>query len=385
MAHPGSFNHDLPPSNRDTRIDVVRSLALLTIFINHIPGTIYEHITHKNFGFSDATEIFVLLSGVSLGLSFHARFHKERFTLIVRKLWRRAFQLYKAHLFATFATLSLFLGASFLWNSEKLLSMNNIGLFLTQPVTAFFSTLSFGHQLGYNNILPLYIVLTIISPLALYLSCKHKRLLLFISFIIYLICGFYKIAPPSYPLPGKWFLNPLSWQFLFVIGLTGTLYLKQGKTIPFQPFLFILSAGYIILSLLWVRLNWWWVLGWLNWSSPLVNFNKTFLSLPRLLHILSLSFLVLCLPWLYKRLRVSEKHPLAILGKHGLPVFVIGTIFAIFGQIFKTLVPSSFFSDTLLIMSGIAVQFFVAYYYENQKSHRQSSRSPSPSEHQRNA
>ncbi len=39
---------------RDTRIDVLRALALLTIFINHVPGTIYEHFTTKNFGFSDA-------------------------------------------------------------------------------------------------------------------------------------------------------------------------------------------------------------------------------------------------------------------------------------------------------------------------------------------
>lgn len=35
------------PQGRDTRIDVFRALALLTIFINHVPGTIYEHFTHK--------------------------------------------------------------------------------------------------------------------------------------------------------------------------------------------------------------------------------------------------------------------------------------------------------------------------------------------------
>lgn len=383
MAYHETFNYSTHISNRDTRIDVVRSLALLTIFINHIPGTVYEHITHKNFGFSDATEIFVLLSGVSLGLSFHARLHKEHFHFFVYKLWHRAFQLYKAHIFATFTTLGLFLGAFFFWNAEKLLLMNNINLFTTQPVTTFFSTLGLGHQLGYNNILPLYIVLMIFSPFALYLSRKHKVSLLFISFIIYLICGFYRIAPPSYPLQGQWFLNPLSWQFLFVIGLTGTLCLKQGKTIAFQPCLFFLSASYLVLSLLWVRLNWWGIIGWLNLSSPLINFNKTFLSLPRLLHILSLSFVVLSLPWLHERLRVSQKHPLAILGKHSLPVFVTGTIFSMFGQIFKTLVHSTFFSDTLLITGGIAIQFLVAYYHENQRSYRQSTHRLLSTEHQR--
>ncbi len=377
MGYQGVLNHNTHPSHRDTCIDVFRSLALLTIFINHIPGTLYESFTHRNFGFSDAAEVFVLLSGISLGLSFHARLHQKPFTFIVRKLWQRAFQLYGAYLFTTFVTLSLFFAGFLLWRSEKLLSMNNVGLFLTQPFVAFFSTLSFGHQLGYNNILPLYIVLMLFAPFVLYLSCKHKGLLLLSSFILYLVCGFYKIAPPSYPLEGKWFLNPLSWQFLFIIGLTATLSLKQGKTITFKPFWIVLSAGYLLLAFLWVRFNWWGILGWLGWSSPLINFNKTFLSLPRLLHIVALSVLVLCLPRLHKWFCVSPQNPLAILGKHSLPVFVMGTVFAMFGQVFKTVVTGTFFSDTLLIISGITLQFGVAYYYEKRRSLRWfSSRKP---------
>ncbi|EJF89735.1 hypothetical protein ME1_00505 [Bartonella vinsonii subsp. arupensis OK-94-513] len=359
------------PSYRDTRIDVFRSLALLTIFINHIPGTLYEHITHKNFGFSDSAEIFVLLSGVSLGLSFHAYLSRESFVFIVRKLWQRALQLYGAYLFTTFVTLSLFLGAFLLWRTEQLLTMNNVGLFYTQPFVAFFSILSLGHQLGYNNILPLYMTLMFFAPFFLYCSCKHKGLLLLGSFILYLICGFYEIAPPSYPLEGKWFFNPLSWQFLFVIGLISTLSLKQGKTIAFQPFWIILAASYLLLSLLWVRLNWWGVVEWLGWSSsPLMNFNKTFLSLPRLFHVIALSTLILCLPRLSQWFYVSPQHPLAILGKHSLPVFVTGTVFAMFGQVLKTVMTGTFFSDTLLIISGIIAQFAVAYYYEKRQSLR---------------
>lgn len=41
------------PRQRDTRLDVFRALALLTIFVNHVPGQYLEHLTHKNFGFSD--------------------------------------------------------------------------------------------------------------------------------------------------------------------------------------------------------------------------------------------------------------------------------------------------------------------------------------------
>lgn len=368
MGYQCILNHQPYPIQRDTRIDVFRSLALLTIFINHIPGTLYESITHRNFGFSDAAEAFVLLSGISLGLSFHAHLHREPFVFIVRKLWYRALQLYGAYLFTTFVTLSLFVGAFLLCRLEKLLTMNNMGLFFTQPLTAFLHSLSFGHQLGYNNILPLYIVLMLFAPLALYWSCKHKGLLLLGSFMLYLICGFYEIAPSSYPIEGKWFLNPLSWQLLFVIGLVTTLSLKQGKTIPFQPFFIVLAALYLLLSLLWVRFNWWGILGWLGWSSPLLNFNKTFLSLPRLLHILALAALILCWSRLHNWFCVSKQHPLAILGKYSLPVFVTGTVFAMCAQILKTVMTGTFFSDTLLIVSGIALQFGVAYYCERRRA-----------------
>ncbi|WP_144751355.1 OpgC family protein [Bartonella saheliensis] len=363
-----AHHHTHPVVHRDTRIDVFRSLALLTIFINHIPGTLYEFITHRNFGFSDSAEVFVLLSGVSLGLSFHARLQHKPFIFIVRKLWQRALQLYGAYLFTTFVTLSLFVGAFLLCRSEKLLTMNNMGLFFTQPLTAFLHTFSFGHQLGYNNILPLYIVLMLFAPLALYWSCKHKGLLLLGSFLLYLICGLYEIAPSSYPIEGKWFLNPLSWQLLFVIGLTTTLFLKEGKKIAFQPLIIVVAALYLLLSLLWVRFNWWGILGWLGWSSPLLNFNKTFLSLPRLFHIVAFAALILCWPRLHNWFYVSKQHPLAILGKYSLPVFVTGTVFAMFAQILKTVMTATFFSDSLLIISGIALQFGVAYYWEKRRA-----------------
>ncbi|EJZ16569.1 OpgC domain-containing protein, partial [Rhizobium sp. Pop5] len=59
---------------RDTRLDVLRGLALIMIFINHVPGQIFEYATTKNFGFSDAAEAFVLISGIAVGLAYGSRF-----------------------------------------------------------------------------------------------------------------------------------------------------------------------------------------------------------------------------------------------------------------------------------------------------------------------
>ena len=52
-----------PKRERDVRIDFFRGLALLLIFIDHVPDNPWSFYTLKNFGFADASEVFVLLAG----------------------------------------------------------------------------------------------------------------------------------------------------------------------------------------------------------------------------------------------------------------------------------------------------------------------------------
>src|ERR1700736_4815443 len=51
------------PGTRDLRLDLFRGLALWLIFLDHIPSYIVNWITIRNYGFSDAAEIFVFISG----------------------------------------------------------------------------------------------------------------------------------------------------------------------------------------------------------------------------------------------------------------------------------------------------------------------------------
>src|SRR6202011_3254892 len=51
------------PGERDLRLDLFRGLALWLIFLDHIPSNIVNWITIRNYGFSDAAEIFVFISG----------------------------------------------------------------------------------------------------------------------------------------------------------------------------------------------------------------------------------------------------------------------------------------------------------------------------------
>ncbi|TIT25777.1 MAG: hypothetical protein E5W78_21195, partial [Mesorhizobium sp.] len=94
MRIPDTRIPDTRIQERDTRIDVFRALALLIIFVDHVPGTVFETLTYKNFGFSDAAEAFVLISGMSVALAYGSKFEPGNRLMATLKLWRRAGVLY---------------------------------------------------------------------------------------------------------------------------------------------------------------------------------------------------------------------------------------------------------------------------------------------------
>src|SRR5688572_26151708 len=89
-------------SPRDPRLDVLRGAALVMIFATHVPGNVYEGLTLRTWGFSDAAEGFVLMSGVSAGLAYGLAFRPGGDASGgLRRVWARAWTLYLAHLLTT--------------------------------------------------------------------------------------------------------------------------------------------------------------------------------------------------------------------------------------------------------------------------------------------
>src|SRR6266487_3947919 len=139
------------PAKRIDGIDFWRGFALLTIFIDHVPENIFQHVTQKNFGFSDATELFVFLSGVSVALAYGTRF---------------------------------FDGAAALWDEDDLLE--DADAVVSNPLQTTAAILALLHQLDNANILPLYIALLLMTPLLLVLARRDDRLMLAAAAGIYL-------------------------------------------------------------------------------------------------------------------------------------------------------------------------------------------------------
>jgi hypothetical protein len=84
---------------RDLRLDLFRGVALWFIFLDHIPANIFSWITIRNYGFSDATEIFIFISGYTSALVY-GRAMRDRGSIVgAAKILRRVWQLYVAHIF----------------------------------------------------------------------------------------------------------------------------------------------------------------------------------------------------------------------------------------------------------------------------------------------
>lgn len=363
---------------RDHRIDLLRGLALMMIFINHIPGTIWEHLTSRNFGFSDAAEGFVLMSGIATGLAYGPIFLRGSPTVAdAMKPWRRAFTLWWVHVAVVGFILVLFFAASAQPGIMEMAGRRNILPALTDPFGFAVPLLLLGHQFAYADILPLYVVLMLCAPGILFLASRRPRLVMAGALALWFIVGLFRIKMPTFPLNSGWFFNPLAWQVLFVAGiLTGLAMRQKRRFLSIRIWPFRLAVAFLIVSAIWIQVpavaalgghGLWLLHEYAGFPHVFTSFDKSFVFLPRLLHILALAYVLSALPIL----KTFAKHPLAapivMLGRHSLPVFAVSTVLAYIAQVVKVIMPASTLLDTTLIASGFVVLFAVASFYDKKK------------------
>src|SRR5260370_29471886 len=86
-------------TGRDLRLDLFRGIALWLIFLDHIPSNVVAWGTIRNYGFSDATEIFVFVSGYTAAFVYGKEMGERGFMIAGAHILRRGWPIYVAHLF----------------------------------------------------------------------------------------------------------------------------------------------------------------------------------------------------------------------------------------------------------------------------------------------
>jgi len=360
---------ELPPraatSERDLRLDLFRGLALWLIFLDHIPENIVSWVTIRNYGFSDATEIFIFISGYT-GAFVYGRAMRERgFVISSARILRRAWQIYVAHifLFTIFMAEIAYVAATFdnpLYAEEmKILD------FLKQPDITIFQALLLKFKPVNMDVLPLYIVLLLLFPPMLYVLLRLPNLALAGSALVYVLAWKLDFNLPAYP-NGVWFFNPFAWQLLFVFGAWCALGGARRLVVVLRSRIVLAFAlAYLVFALA-IALTWHFeslerfVPNWLSeWIYPI---DKTNLDVLRFAHFLALAAVtVRFVPRHWSGLRSPILQPAIRCGQHSLEIFCLGVFLAFAGQFIIAESSGGPFTQTVISLLGIVIMAATAY------------------------
>src|SRR5262249_54224414 len=199
-------------------IDFWRGFALVSIFINHIPGIYFERATHRNLSISDSAELFVFLAGWSLGLLVSSRKGELTAPGLVARLGGRAMTVYAGQILISSIALAILAAAAFAFDNPLILEWHNAAAAFQDPALTHIGLVLLTHQLGYFDILPLYVVLMLAAPLIALIDKFAKPALVPISLTLSLSALIVPFTAPTWPVAGQWFFNPFTWQSIFVLG-----------------------------------------------------------------------------------------------------------------------------------------------------------------------
>ncbi len=343
MAHalPAPILLSLPASGvRELRLDLFRGLALWLIFIDHVSPDVLTWFTIRSYGFSDAAEIFIFISGYTAAFVYGRAMFESGFEIATARILRRVWQIYAAHvllfaiLVAEVSYVAIGLEKPFYAKEMEILS------FLNQPGSAMVQALLLRYRPLNMDVLPLYIVLMLFLPLILQLIKWRADLTLAASVALYTASWRYDLHLTAYP-NGFWSFNPFAWQLLFVFGawcaLGGARRMSRFLSLPVTLWVslaYLLAAFCVTLTWSFPQLSYL-MPHWLEqWMYPI---DKTDLDVLRFAHFLALAVVALrFVPAGWPGLESRWLWPMILCGQRSLEIFCLGVALAFAGYFVLT-------------------------------------------------
>jgi hypothetical protein len=352
-------------SERELRLDLFRGLALWLIFIDHLPPNILTWFTIRNYGFSDATEIFIFISGYTAAFVYGRAMVESGVVVATARILRRVWQIYVAHvfLFTIFLAEISYVATSF----ENPLYTEEMGImdFLKQPDVTIIQALLLRFRPVNMDVLPLYIVLMLFLPVILWLMRWKADLTLALSVLLYAITWEYDLYLSAYP-NGYWAFNPLAWQLLFVFGAWCAFGGARRMTRILSSPVTLWISGVYLFAAFCVTMTWYFPqLNHLmprrleQWMYPI---DKTDLDVLRFAHFLALAAItVRFLPKSWPGLKSPWLRPLILCGQHSLEIFCLGVFLAFAGHFVLAEISGGAALHALVSVSGILIMSTMAW------------------------
>ena len=357
---------------RELRLDLFRGLALWLIFIDHLPPNILTWFTIRNYGFSDATEIFIFISGYTAAFVYGRAMLESGFVIATARIMRRVWQIYVAHvfLFTIFLAEISYVATNF--NNPLYSEEMGIMDFLKQPDVTIIQALLLRFRPVNMDVLPLYIVLMLFLPIILWLMKWRPDVSLGLSVALYAATWQFDLYLSAYP-NGTWFFNPFAWQLLFTFGawcaLGGAVRMSAILSSPITMwicFAYLLAAFFVTLTWHLPQLNFLMPKRLEQWMYPI---SKTDLDVLRFAHFLALAAItVRFLRKDWPGLKSPWLRPLILCGQHSLEIFCLGVFLAFAGHFVLAEISGGAGMHFLISVVGILIMSGMAWvisWYKN--------------------
>jgi hypothetical protein len=356
----------LPPKGRDVRLDLFRGVANWAIFLDHIPDNVVNWITTRNYGFSDAADLFVFISGYTASFVYARMMLERGFIVGATRLFKRVWQLYVAHVILFVIYIAAIGYVAQRYNDPDIINEFNVAGLVDSPI----QTLSQGLLLKFKplnlDVLPLYIVLMGFFPPVLWAMLRWPGYTMLGSLALWFAARWFGWNFPGYPA-GTWYFNPFCWQLLFVFGswcaLGGAV---RSRWLVNSQITLYACIGYLILAAVMTFAGRFPDFGAMfpHWFYATFNPNdKTNLGWYRFLHFVVIVIMVIRFvpkDWPGLEWRIWE--PVIKCGQQSLAVFCVGVFLSFVGHFMLMLSSGSVAAQIFVSVSGITIMTLVAYY-----------------------
>jgi hypothetical protein len=360
------INATLPEKGRDLRLDLFRGVANWAIYLDHIPDNVVNWITTRNYGFSDAADLFVFISGYTASFVYARMMLERGFIVGATRLTKRVWQLYVAHiiLFVIYIAAISYLALRF--GDSSLINEFNVAGLVDNATETLWQGLFLKFKPVNLDVLPLYIVLMGLFPPVLWFMLRQPNLTMAASIVLWLVSRQMGWNLPAYPA-GTWYFNPYCWQVLFVFGswcaLGGA---RKNSNIINSPYTLYFCIAYLILALIMTMAGKFPDFGALfpDWLYSMFNPNdKTNLAPYRFLHFVVIVIVVIrFIPKDWPALEWKVFDPVIVCGQQSLAVFCVGVFLSFVGHFELSMSSGSLFAQIFVSVTGIAMMTIVAYY-----------------------
>jgi hypothetical protein len=354
---------EIPPEfngpGRDLRIDACRGIALWWIFLDHVPNNIGSWLTLRNYGFSDAAEVFMFISGVTCALAYGRARQREGWSGVISRSLRRGWDIYAAFLLLTLACAIMV----YLAGRDHLVDESNMRILLEHPGATLAHAAILQYRPVNTDVLPVFVIYHALFAPLLWLLLRVPNVTLGASLLLYALVHVFGWTVPAWP-NNVWFFNPLAWQLLPV---AGAWWVIEGKR--FRPWVtsrtaLVLAILYLVFSLI-IALS-----CGIKPLEPMVPqaltklffpLDKSNLSPLRLLHFLALAIVaVRFVPHNWRGLMTPVMRGARRCGENSLPIYCLGVLLALASHVTLLDISDGLAMQIVLSLGGILVMMVAA-------------------------